>query len=199
MTGCPLWARSSVAEQGTHNPLVAGSNPAGPTYQPRRKPYSLGFINPSSYDRPGGALVRGGITPSGGMTCDLPGVSVRPCHLLGDTDITQYTWDHRNRLVKVEHRAGYAAAVDRVIENAYDFQNRSHPPAAGRRRGRAHRPASPLRLRRQPDRPGLLAEQWPTRLTSRRREPAVRTWRQVVNGSAFPPRADARGSIRPKR
>ena len=117
----------------------------------------------------------------------------------GDTDVTQYRGDHRNRLVKVEHRAGYAAAVDRVIENAYDFQNRSHPPAAGRRRGRAHRPASPLRLRRQPDRPGLLAEQWPTRLTSRRREPAVRTWRQVVNGSAFPPRADARGSIRPKR
>jgi YD repeat-containing protein len=24
----------------------------------------------------------------------------------GDTDITQYTWDHRNRLVKVEHRPG---------------------------------------------------------------------------------------------
>ena len=42
----------------------------------------------------------------------------------GDTDITQYTWDHRNRLVKVEHRASYAAAVDRVIENAYDYANR---------------------------------------------------------------------------
>ena len=27
-----FWARSSTAEQGTHNPLVAGSNPAGPTY-----------------------------------------------------------------------------------------------------------------------------------------------------------------------
>ncbi len=42
----------------------------------------------------------------------------------GDTDITQYNWDHRNRLVKVEHRASYAAAVDRVIENAYDYANR---------------------------------------------------------------------------
>ncbi|GAB6167539.1 hypothetical protein JCM19992_35390 [Thermostilla marina] len=42
----------------------------------------------------------------------------------GDTDITQYTWDHRNRLVKVEHRPGYAAAVDRVVEYAYDYQNR---------------------------------------------------------------------------
>lgn len=46
-----------------------------------------------------------------------------------DTDITQYTWDHRNRLAKVEHRPTYAEAVDRVIENAYDFQNRSRPPA----------------------------------------------------------------------
>ena len=34
----------------------------------------------------------------------------------GDTDITEYTWDHRNRLVKVEHRASYAAAADEVIE-----------------------------------------------------------------------------------
>gem|GEM_PF-6947307 len=31
--------------------------------------------------------------------------------------------DHRNRLVKVEHRAGHAA-VDRVIENYYDSENR---------------------------------------------------------------------------
>jgi len=42
----------------------------------------------------------------------------------GDADITQYTWDHRNRLVKVQHRAGYGAAVDRVIENYYDSENR---------------------------------------------------------------------------
>ena len=32
--------------------------------------------------------------------------------------------DHRNRLVKVQHRAGYGAAVDRVIENYYDSENR---------------------------------------------------------------------------
>ncbi|GAB6188111.1 hypothetical protein [Thermopirellula anaerolimosa] len=42
----------------------------------------------------------------------------------GDTDITQYTWDHRNRLTKVEHRASYAAAVDKVVEYFYDYQNR---------------------------------------------------------------------------
>ena len=42
----------------------------------------------------------------------------------GDGDITQYTWDHRNRLVKIEHRPDYEAAVDRVIEYAYDYQNR---------------------------------------------------------------------------
>ncbi|ASV76677.1 hypothetical protein THTE_4076 [Thermogutta terrifontis] len=42
----------------------------------------------------------------------------------GDTDITQYTWDHRNRLTKVEHRSSYAAAVDHVVEYAYDYANR---------------------------------------------------------------------------
>ena len=42
----------------------------------------------------------------------------------GDPDITQYTWDHRNRLVKVEHRSSYAAAVDRVVEYACDYANR---------------------------------------------------------------------------
>ena len=26
-----LWTRSSTAEQRTHNPLVVGSNPTGPT------------------------------------------------------------------------------------------------------------------------------------------------------------------------
>ncbi len=42
----------------------------------------------------------------------------------GDTEITEYTWDHRNRLVKVEHRPDYAAAVDRVTEYANDYQSR---------------------------------------------------------------------------
>ncbi|MEJ5342271.1 MAG: RHS repeat-associated core domain-containing protein [Thermogutta sp.] len=42
----------------------------------------------------------------------------------GDTDITQYTWDHRNRLTKVSHRPSYGAAVDWVVRYWYDFQNR---------------------------------------------------------------------------
>ena len=42
----------------------------------------------------------------------------------GDTDITQYTWDHRNRLTKVSHRPSYGAAVDWVIRYWYDYQNR---------------------------------------------------------------------------
>jgi len=46
----------------------------------------------------------------------------------GDTDITEYTWDHRNRLTKVEHFAthtDYAAEdPDRVVEYAYEFGQR---------------------------------------------------------------------------
>ena len=42
----------------------------------------------------------------------------------GDTDITQYTWDHRNRLTKVQHRSSYGAAVDWVVRYWYDYQNR---------------------------------------------------------------------------
>ena len=42
----------------------------------------------------------------------------------GDTDITQYNWDHRNRRIKVQDRAAYGAAVDWVIRYWYDFQNR---------------------------------------------------------------------------
>jgi len=46
----------------------------------------------------------------------------------GDTDITLYTWDHRNRLTRVEQFADHAAfeaqQPDRVVEYAYDFGNR---------------------------------------------------------------------------
>ncbi|MCL4695266.1 MAG: RHS repeat-associated core domain-containing protein [Candidatus Hydrogenedentes bacterium] len=42
----------------------------------------------------------------------------------GDTDVTEYTWDHRNRLTGVTHRAQYGAAADMVVENSYDFANR---------------------------------------------------------------------------
>ena len=50
------WQRSSVAEQGTHKPLVAGSNPAAATIQTRlnnresfRAPYSYLRLGPPSY------------------------------------------------------------------------------------------------------------------------------------------------------
>ncbi len=42
----------------------------------------------------------------------------------GDTDVTEYTWDHRNRLTEVTHRAAYGQAADMVVENSYDFANR---------------------------------------------------------------------------
>ena len=42
----------------------------------------------------------------------------------GDTDITEYTWDHRSRLVDVRHRPQYGAATDKIIENSYDYANR---------------------------------------------------------------------------
>jgi len=42
----------------------------------------------------------------------------------GDTDITEYTWDHRNRLIRVTHRPQYGSAADKIVEYAYDFGNR---------------------------------------------------------------------------
>ncbi len=42
----------------------------------------------------------------------------------GDTDISEYTWDHRNRLVKVTHRAAYGGAADKIVDNSYDYANR---------------------------------------------------------------------------
>ena len=46
----------------------------------------------------------------------------------GDTDITHYTWDHRNRLTVVTHYANYttydAETPDEVVEYTYDFGNR---------------------------------------------------------------------------
>ncbi|MHB1036579.1 MAG: golvesin C-terminal-like domain-containing protein [Pirellulales bacterium] len=48
----------------------------------------------------------------------------------GDTDITEYFWDHRNRLIEVDHYANYAdydsipPEPDQVVTNAYDYQNR---------------------------------------------------------------------------
>jgi RHS repeat-associated protein len=46
----------------------------------------------------------------------------------GDTDITTYTWDYRNRLTEVEHYSTYAnytaGASDETVQYAYDAFNR---------------------------------------------------------------------------
>ena len=46
----------------------------------------------------------------------------------GDTEITEYAWDHRNRLTMVEHFttwANYDAGTsDQIVEYSYDYQNR---------------------------------------------------------------------------
>ena len=46
----------------------------------------------------------------------------------GDTDISEYEWDYRNRLTSVEHfttYANYAADTsDQIVTYAYDYQNR---------------------------------------------------------------------------
>ena len=46
----------------------------------------------------------------------------------GDTDITTYDWDYRNRLVSVEHFTTYAnydaGTSDQLVTYAYDHQNR---------------------------------------------------------------------------
>jgi hypothetical protein len=43
----------------------------------------------------------------------------------GDTDITTYTWDYRNRLTKVSHFTTYAnyqsGTTDNTVEYTYDY------------------------------------------------------------------------------
>ena len=42
----------------------------------------------------------------------------------GDTDITTYQWDYRNRLTTVTHYATYGAAADKTVSYTYDAFNR---------------------------------------------------------------------------
>jgi len=41
-----------------------------------------------------------------------------------NTDVTQYEWDHRNRLIEVTHYDTEGDAADLVVKYAYDFRNR---------------------------------------------------------------------------
>ena len=46
----------------------------------------------------------------------------------GDTDITSYSWDYRDRLTSVSHYASYttynAHSPNQVVQYSYDFANR---------------------------------------------------------------------------
>jgi RHS repeat-associated protein len=42
----------------------------------------------------------------------------------GDTDITEYTWDYRNRLTKVTERATFGGSATKATDFAYDYLNR---------------------------------------------------------------------------
>ena len=42
----------------------------------------------------------------------------------GDTDVTQYAWDVRNRLVEVTHRAAAGGAATQVVDYLYDVEDR---------------------------------------------------------------------------
>ena len=42
----------------------------------------------------------------------------------GDTDITQYTWDNRNRLVEVTNYATFGGTPTQVVDEVYDVENR---------------------------------------------------------------------------
>lgn len=53
--------------------------------------------------------------PNGNRTCKLIDANQNGQPDAGGTDITQYIWDHRSRLVKIEHRASYAAAVEEAL------------------------------------------------------------------------------------
>ena len=42
----------------------------------------------------------------------------------GDTDMTEYTWDHRNRLTNVTNRATYGGSATQAVDYIYDIRNR---------------------------------------------------------------------------
>ena len=42
----------------------------------------------------------------------------------GDTSITEYEWDHRNRLTKVTERSTYGGAATKIVEYAYHYGQR---------------------------------------------------------------------------
>ena len=42
----------------------------------------------------------------------------------GDTDVTTYTWDYRDRLTEVDHFAAYGDQADQVVKYTYDYANR---------------------------------------------------------------------------
>lgn len=42
----------------------------------------------------------------------------------GDTDITKYEWDHRNRLIKVTDYAAHGGLSTQVVDHVYDAENR---------------------------------------------------------------------------
>jgi fibronectin-binding autotransporter adhesin len=42
----------------------------------------------------------------------------------GDTDVTEYTWDNRNRLVEVKDYATYGGDPTRIVDYLYDVENR---------------------------------------------------------------------------
>jgi RHS repeat-associated protein len=42
----------------------------------------------------------------------------------GDTDVTTYTWDYRNRLTAVDHYAAYCEQSDKAVQYSYDYANR---------------------------------------------------------------------------
>ena len=56
-----------------------------------------------------------------GATAIAGGPEVAPG---GDTDITEYTWDHRNRLVEITDRATEGGPATQVVQHTYDHENR---------------------------------------------------------------------------
>ena len=74
----------------------------------------------------------------------------------GDTDITTYTWDNRNRLTKVETFSDYAKydaeTPDKVVEYTYDYANRWLGETITVPGETTTVTQTALRLRRQPDR-----------------------------------------------
>ena len=91
--------------------------------------------------------------------------------------VTDYEWDHRNRLVRVTDRASAAGPATQTVQHTYDAFNRWITQASRPRRRRpAARRNHPLRIRRQPNRPRTRRVRFHHHTATSGAPPSTKSW-----------------------